>query len=129
MDGEQFLAQPVQGFLDAEHLRAARDGLAVGVVPELLLVDAGQALESRFGEDAGVDREEAPDIHPEIDHIVPLQLRRNLVTVFYAAFYQEIKGIQQAGLDLGQGMPGRCDAGDFFNVGSIIRLGGFDDSM
>ena len=93
--GKEFLPQLVKGLLDFGHGGGTGGAEAVGIVPELFLVDAGKPLQGRLGENFAVHLKEGTGVHPEYDFILSLQFFRNGIAILYTGLLQNNQAFLQ----------------------------------
>ena len=95
MNGKKFVSELVESVFNLLDLGAAGDGFPVGIVPELLLVDASEALETRLGKDAVIDAKKALNIHLEINHkISGERFRKLIILVLLTLLNQNVNRFQ-----------------------------------
>lgn len=82
----------MQGVLNLDSLSRPWYG-ALGVMPELLLIDSGKSLKTRFGEDSFVNLKETLDIDFKNEVVLTLKDFWDWKIVLFTLLYEDVNGL------------------------------------
>jgi len=119
----------MQGPLDFLDLCRAWLGKAIGIMPELFLVDPCQPFKCGLGEDFAIQLEKRFGVHPENQPVFSPQLFRNGIPIFYAGFFQDKKPFFKTIFYLVQRIPDPSYPGQLFHISGVVLLRALYDCM
>ena len=119
----------MKAVLDFLDLGTAGRGAAVGVMPELFLVDARKPFQTGLGEDAAVDGKQALDIHRKLYPVIAEQFPGNAAVQAFAGLDKIRYRSEQIDFDFADGRPRSDNPVDLIEICRVSAFQAFDRCM